>query len=74
MQQWAKLPRDVVDSPSSDVFKTHLDKDTVDILKLAIALSGAQWLLEVPLSHFYMSTESLNAKALCPKEMRLETD
>jgi len=75
VQQWVRLPRDVVGSASLDVFETHLVKNTIDLLELAIAPSRAQWLLEVPLRHhFYMSMESLNAKALCPGERRLETD
>lgn len=74
MQQSAKLPGDEADSPSLDVFKNLLDKDSVDLLELAIAMSRAQCLLKVPLSrHFYMSTENLTAKACSPREMRLVT-
>jgi len=31
-EQWNRLPRDVVDSPSLEIFKTHLDEDLCSLL------------------------------------------
>ena len=32
MEHWHRLPREVVESPSMEIFKTHLDADLYDLL------------------------------------------
>ena len=54
-EHWNRLPREVVESPSLEIFKTHLDKILCNLLWVTLLQQGrwTRWSTEVPSSPYY---------------------
>jgi len=48
MEPWNRLPRDVVESPSLEILKTHLDEVLCNLLGRGVGLDDPQRYLPTP--------------------------
>ena len=55
MEHWNRLPGEVVDSPSLEIFKTHLDKVLCSLLWVTLLWQGGwtRWPTEVPSNPYH---------------------
>ena len=54
-EHWNRLPREVVESPSLEIFKTRLDKILCSLLQVTLLRQGGwtRWPTEVPSNPYY---------------------